>query len=152
MVELFDKDGTLKEGLLLMKKVLRENLIKNIVVLFFLILSYFALKPSLTNPVLALDKGAIGSVLVAVSILAVIASFGNFAFTYEEVEHKSFESRILAHLTTGLLMFLIGLSLEMTSLLSKLLLGSIPIFDLALIILYVASVLYDFWDLKRTQL
>ena len=98
------------------------------------------------------DKAVVGSLLAAVSILAVTACFGNFAFTYEKIKRDSFGSRLLAHTTTGLLMLLIGMSLEMTSVLASLLVGEFYIFNLSLLILYAASVLYDFWDLKRTEL
>ncbi|MFH1832741.1 MAG: hypothetical protein ABH816_01050 [Candidatus Levyibacteriota bacterium] len=49
-------------------------------------------------------------------------------------------------------MFLIGFSLELTSVLVKYLIGSFPIFDFSLIMLYLGSVLYDFWDLQRLEL
>lgn len=92
-----------------------------------------------------------GNLLVVVSILAVTACFGNFAFTYEKVETKDRSGRLLAHFTTGLLMLLIGLSLEMTAVLAGLIIGNFFIFNVSLIVLYISSVLYDFWDLKRMQ-
>lgn len=134
-----------------MKPVFLENLVKNITIIILLFIGYSQIQTSfpLIN---TLDKGSLGSFLVAVSILAVTACFGNFAFTYEKVEYKKFTSRLLAHLTTGILMLLIGLSLEMTSTLTQALIGNFPIFNLSLLLLYIASVLYDFWDLKRAEL
>jgi hypothetical protein len=134
-----------------MKQVLWENVGKNLVIICLLIPAYFNIQASLTNSPLTADKSVLGSLLVAVSILAVTACFGNFAFTYEKVRHSSAGSRWLAHSTTGFLMLLIGLSLEMTSVLTKLLIGNFLVFDLSLLILYVASVLYDFWDLQRSE-
>lgn len=130
-----------------MKSALLENLIKNIVIIILLIFGYFEIQNS--QSINSLDKSSLGSFLVAVSILAVTACFGNFAFTYEKVEHNKLTSRLLAHFTTGILMLLIGLSLEMTSVLTHALVGNFPIFNLSLLLLYIASVLYDFWDLKR---
>ncbi len=135
-----------------MKRALGENAIKNIIVLVFLALSYSYIQESLYESSVASDNAVLGSLLVAVSILAVTACFGNFAFTYEKVEHASFGWRLFAHTTTGVLMLLIGLSLEMTSVIAHLLVGSFFIFDLSLVLLYVASILYDFWDLKRARL
>ncbi len=135
-----------------MKRIFVENWVKNILILVFLYPAYFEIQRFLFSSPFASDTGVIGSLLVAVSILAVTACFGNFAFTYEKVEHRSFISRFLAHLTTGLLMLLIGLSLEMTAVLSSLLMGNFPIFNMSLVILYICSVLYDFWDLKRAEL
>lgn len=133
-----------------MKKVLLENTIKNFLIILVLIFTYPQIQTFFSNKVL--DTSVIGNLLVAVSILAVTACFGNFAFTYEKVEHRNLISRLLAHITTGLLMLLIGLSLEMTSVLSALLVGDFFIFNLSLLILYVTSVLYDFWDLSRGHL
>lgn len=135
-----------------MKNILQENFIKNIVVIVSLFFAYPFILTSLSNSPAAIDKAVTGNMLVAVGIIAVIACFGNFAFTYEKVEFKNFGSRLLAHFVTGLLMLVIGLSLEMTSVLSKLLVGNFVIFDTSLIILYFASILYDFWDLKRAHI
>ncbi len=134
-----------------MKTSLQENLIKNTVLIIILIFAYPYVQASL--PLISLtDKSVTGSLLVAVSILAVTACFGNFAFTYEKVDYTHPLSRILGHLTTGILMLLIGLSLEITSLLTQLLIGDFPIFNLSLLLLYLASVLFDFWDLKRAEI
>lgn len=129
-----------------------ENIIKNILILLILIPAYFQIQSFIATAYFVTDKSTIGSFLVAVSILAVTACFGNFAFTYEKIDHRNGASRILAHLTIGLLMLLIGLSLEMTMVFSRLLVGTFFIFDLSLVILYTASVLYDFWDLNRANI
>lgn len=135
-----------------MKRIYVENWVKNVLILVILFPVYFEAQKFLQNFPNSTDTGVVGSMLVAVSILAVTACFGNFAFTYEKADNKSLMSRLMAHITTGLLMLLIGLSLEMTSILTTLLIGTFPIFNMSLIILYVASVLYDFWDLKRSRL
>ncbi len=135
-----------------MNKSLQENIIKNGIVGIFLILGYISIQTQVSSFNFPLDKSTLGSFLVAVSILSVTACFGNFSFTYEKVNPKNNTARWLAHLTTGLLMLLIGLSLEITSIITKLLIGSFPIFDLSLIMLYFCSVLYDFWDLKRSDM
>lgn len=134
-----------------MKNALVENIIKNIVIFILLIPAYFHIQ-SIFSPGTFFDKSVLGSVLVAVSILSVTACFGNFAFTYERVKQKETSSRLLAHATTGLLMLLIGLSLEMTSVIVGLLIGKFLIFNASLVVLYSASVLYDFWDLNRADI
>lgn len=134
----------------LMQRIILENTAKNIVLALILIFSYFEIEKFFQElPVT--DNSVLGSVLVAVSILAVTACFGNFAFTYEKIDHRSLDLRILAHFTTGFLMLLIGLSLEMTSVIAKLLIGDFLIFDLSLVLLYLSSILYDFWDLRRVK-
>ena len=134
-----------------MKTVLIENTVKNILLVLLLVLVY----PSVQNSFSIenfLDRSAIGNFLAAIGLVSVIACFGNFAFTYEKVNHGKLSHRLLAHATTGLLMFLIGLSLEMTAVIVRNMVGIFPIFDMSLIVLYIASVLYDFWDLKRADL
>lgn len=135
-----------------MRTIFWENLVKNVIIILLLVLAYPVAQDSFLNTSLAADKASVGNLLIAISILAVTACFGNYAFTYEKINHKSPMSRFLAHLTTGLLMFLIGLALEMMSILTTTTIGNLPIFNLSLIILYLASVLYDFWDLKRVEL
>ena len=134
-----------------MKSIYKENLIKNIIILFILVPSFSSIQSFIFSSSIGIDKSSAGSLLVAVSILAVTACFGNFSFTYEKINYKDTYSRLLAHITTGLLMLVIGLSLEMTSVLSSILVGDFLIFNLSLFILYLASVLYDFWDLNRAE-
>lgn len=133
-----------------MKRYLWNNLWKNIGVLAILFFSYAPIYSEIASSSLAIDKAGLGSLLVAVSLLSVAACFGNFAFTYEKVNLKKEQSQLLAHCTTGLLMLLIGLSLEMTSVVVQLLMGPFMIFDLSLLLLYLASIFYDFWDLHRS--
>jgi hypothetical protein len=133
------------------KRVLLENFIKNIFILPVLVFSFFEIQ-NFFEHLPTNDSAVLGSILVAVSILAVTACFGCFAFTYEKVEHASLSWRLLAHVTTGLLILLIGLSLEMTFVLLKLLVGEFYLFGLSLGLLYLTVVLYDFWDLKRAKL
>lgn len=134
-----------------MNKILWENFIKNILLIPILIYSYFEIE-KFFQELSVTDNSVLGSVLVAVSILAVTACFGCFAFTYEKVEHNSFGWRLLAHATTGVLMLLIGLSLGMTSVIARSLIGDFSIFNLSLGLLYISIVLYDFWDLRRAKL
>lgn len=134
-----------------MKKIIWENIAKNLIILVILAFAYFETERFFINLPIT-DNSILGSILVAVSILAVTACFGCFAFTYEKVEHNNLGWRLLSHVTTGVLMLLIGLSLEMTSLIAKILIGDFPIFNFSLILLYLSIVLYDFWDLRRVRL
>lgn len=69
-----------------MKKIVREFLVKNAVVVLLLALIYFPLSSQLAGSTLAEDKVSAGNILLATSIVAVIACFGCFAFTYEKVD------------------------------------------------------------------
>lgn len=132
-----------------MKKFIVENIIKNILIIMILIPSYESSRLFLNSSPIVSNIQALGSLLTAVTILAMIACAGNYTFTYEKVNFRNTTSRILAHTTTGLLMFLLGLSLGMTSILVRLLTGDFFIFDMSLVVLYFTSILYDFWDLMR---
>ncbi len=132
-----------------MKKIIKENLWKNILLIILLILLYFSIHNHLTSSNLVTDTSAASTILVATSIIAVIACFGNFAFTYEKVKRDKASHRYIAHLTTGLLMLIIGISLIFTAILIKFIMGSFIIVDATLLLLYIACVGYDFWDLLR---
>ncbi|MCP4647356.1 MAG: hypothetical protein GY852_06415 [bacterium] len=132
-----------------MKEAIREVLIKNILLVAILILLYFPISEHLIGSGLAQDKASAGDVLVATSIVAVIACFGCFAFTYEKVNAKDSLQRLLGHITTGLLVLIIGISLIFTSILVSFIMGPFPLFDGTLVLLYLACVGYDFWDILR---
>ena len=119
-----------------MKNIIWENIVKNILVFIILIPAYLEIQNFFLNSSFSSDKSIVGSLLVAVSTLAVIACFGNFAFTYEKVANQNSIWRIVSHLTTGLLMLIIGLMLGMTAVLTKLLIGDFFLFDLTLFTLY----------------
>lgn len=133
---------------MLMEKILLENIIKNVLLAVILIFTYAPIDAYLQTTNIVTDLPLAGDILVAVSILIVTACFGNYAFTYEKTK-KNHRSRFLAHATTFVLMLLLGLAIEMTSVLSHFLVGHFFMFDFALLLLYVATVLYDFWDLER---
>lgn len=129
--------------------IVRENVFKNFVVAALLALFYPIIHNDLVHSIVRTDKVLAGNILVAVSIIAVTACFGNFAFTYEKIAVQSAWQRMLAHITTGLLMLLIGISLIFTGILMAFIMGHFFIVDLALVLLYTTCVTYDFWDLFR---
>ncbi len=131
-----------------MDALIRENITKNVLILL-LLGAVCAFLPSMVGDALALDKAAAGSMLTTISLISVIACFGCFAFTYEKVKMEDAKQRFLAHLTTGLLMFAIGITLALTSFVTRIVAGQLFIIDLLLILVYAACVCYDFWDLLR---
>ncbi len=132
-----------------MEKIINENLYKNIilVVLFGILVSpidSFLMESNLVN-----DKPLAGDVLVAVSIFAVVSCFGCFAFTYEKINQKSNFQRYLAHFTTGVYLLVIGTSLIFIRVLLSILMGPFIVVDIMFVLLYLACIGYDFWDLFR---
>lgn len=108
---------------MLMANIIKENLIKNMMIIFFLILLYPLIKDVLNSSKLSSDPASAGSLVVVTSVIAVTACFGNFAFTYEKIKVKSLFQRYLAHVTTGLFMLVIGISLIFTSILTSMMMG-----------------------------
>ena len=135
-----------------MEKIIKENIIKNVLLAVLLITLYFPIQNYLIKISTVVDQSIIGDVLVFVSIIAVTACFGNFAFTYEKLKHKIIIQRYLAHFVTGILMLLIGLSLIFSAMLIYILIGHFILIDIILLLLYLACVGYDFWDLLRIEI
>ena len=131
-----------------MKPALRENVFKHILIIIALIVLYCIIKPFIISTGLGADHTSAGTVLVAVSIVAVTACFGNFAFKYEKININNCWDRCFAHTITGLLMLIIGISLIFTGILIEILMGSFFVIDWTLILLYLACIGYDFWDLR----
>ncbi|NQV08880.1 hypothetical protein HQ529_03450 [Candidatus Woesearchaeota archaeon] len=132
-----------------MHKILKENLIKNIFLIILFSLLYRVIQNFLINSSLVSDKASAGSIIVVTSIIAVTACFGNFAFTYEKINVKNSFQRYLAHFTTGLFMLVIGITLIFTSLLTTMIMGHFILINITLLLLYLACVGYDFWDVYR---
>ncbi|MFH1785546.1 MAG: hypothetical protein ABH842_03890 [Candidatus Micrarchaeota archaeon] len=132
------------------EKILFENIVKNIFLIIFLVLLFGPINDYLIyNTQLSTDAPLAGDTLVAISILAVVACFGNFAFTYEKIHFKSFFERMLGHAITGIVMLIIGISLIFTSTLLYFLIGDFIVVNFLLLLLYVSMVIYDFWDLLK---
>ena len=127
--------------------ILIENIAKNAILIVILLLAYFPIKEFF----LAIDDAYLGDVLLTVSILIVTACFGNFAFTYEKIESIRFSHRIIAHLTTGFLMLSIGLLLEIVQVLISREIGSFWLLEISILLIYVGTVGFDFWDVLRIK-
>jgi len=132
-----------------MQTIIKENRIKNVLLIVILIFLFIPIQDYLISK--DLNNADAGTILVATSIIAVIACFGNFAFTYEKINIKSASHRYLAHLTTGLLMLVIGISLLFTDILISFIIGRFFIIDVTLALLYIACVGYDSWDILRVN-
>ncbi len=127
-----------------MEKILKENIVKNVILIILFILLY--------NPILRIVapiSGAdLGTLSMIVSILILGSMFGNFTFSYDRSNLKNVYERYLAHLTTGILMFTMGLLFEFTVAITiNIGLGNnfLPI----TVLIYIAMIGYDFWDLLR---
>ena len=134
-----------------MEKIMKEAIMKNIIILVMLGMFYFPINDYLLASNLANDKSSAGNIFVGTSIIAVIACFGCFAFTYEKINEKKTYQRYLAHFTTGVLVLAIGISLIFTSKLITIIMGHFILVDVTLVLVYLGCVGYDFWDVLRLE-
>lgn len=125
---------------------IKENLIKNLIVIVLTFVFYPYIKTGLAD----VTAASTGDFLLIISILLVTVCFANFAFTYETVKIKDFGKRILAHIDTFIFMLLIALTLEsMIIAVSKTYPSLTVIVTVFSILLYIGIALYDFWDINR---
>ena len=130
-----------------MKRVYRENLIKNVILLIVLNILIIPIQLYLDSSYLKDGSQEPGSLLTAVSIISVLAAFGNFGFKYDKIALQIPIYRYFAHILTGLLLFVIGVCMIITWKTIALMYRNFLLLDISLFLLYLACVGYDFWDL-----
>jgi hypothetical protein len=126
--------------------VLKENIVKNLVIVIIAFLFFGDIKVQLQF----IDAAKMGDFLFIVSILLVTVSFANFAFSYEHAGLRSLTVRLLSHFTTFIFLLLTALLLEAFVISVNIVYPSLStlIFVFSFL-LYVSIALYDFWDLLR---
>lgn len=132
-----------------MKTLIKENIIKNIlVVLFSFLVLFFTAKP-----IYEIQAAQINDFLLIISILLVTVCFANFAFSYEKSKLKSVKERFFSHLTTFVFLLLLLLLLLENLVIAV---GAVyptlkeMLFFLSFL-LYFGNVLFDFWDIERAN-
>ena len=130
-----------------LKLVFKENLVKNAILLASLTILRLPIQNYIESSGLETHKDLAGYVLAAVSIISVLAGFGSFGFKYVKMDLKNPYQTYFAHILTGTLLFVIGISLIMTWKLISLILGPFMLMDITLLLLYLACAGYDYWDL-----
>jgi hypothetical protein len=128
------------------KRILIENLIKNIVITVLLVLFFFESR----NFLLHTNTDDYDSIVLLSSLLIVAFLFADYSFTYELSNLKDMKERILGHIITGIIIFGTGALLEiaLTTLNFKIQ-RQFVLLDLLGLLFYLSLVLYDFWDLER---
>ena len=122
---------------------LRENIIKNIILIVLLTVMFLPLQGFFES----VSDTSHNSILLVTSLLIMAALFANYAFKYRDLGLKNIRVRILGHVTTFLVMLLIGILLEITVIVTNLVVRMFawPIVLIALLF-FVSTILYDFWD------
>ncbi|HBU06629.1 MAG TPA: hypothetical protein DEB09_00935 [Candidatus Magasanikbacteria bacterium] len=125
---------------------IKQNIVKNILVLLLAICSY----PIILNSLTQIKFEQTNDFLLTISMILVTVCFANFAFTYEKSKLQTRGGALLAHCATGVFMLLTALLLESISIAFKVV---YPTFYFIIsgfsILLYIGVILYDFWDLMR---
>lgn len=128
--------------------IVKENLIKNIAVIFVII---FIANP-LHDFILSVPKDVLGDVLFASSILVLAAMFGAFSYSYKDINPSKLFERIFAHLTTGMLMIPIGVMFLIIQFVLNLKIGfSSLLLNISIWFVYASIVLWDFANSLRAR-
>src|SRR3989344_2615690 len=132
--------------LIVAANIVKENMIKNIAIVFVLIL----IADPLHNFILSIPEDVLGDLLFAFSTLTLAAMFGAFSYSYKEINpNKPFE-RIFAHLTTGMLMIPIGAMFLFIQFILSVKIGfSSPLLNVSIWFIYTSIVLWDFANALR---
>lgn len=124
----------------------KENVVKNILILVVAIFVY----PFISSSLAQIKPEQINDFLLVISMLLVTVCFANYAFTYEKSKIETKYGRLLAHFATGVYMLLTAFLLESIVIAVE---AVYPFFHGIIfgfsILLYVGVVLYDFWDRMR---
>jgi len=128
------------------KTLIKENLVKNLLVIIF---SAFAYK-FIGLAVGGVDVSQSGNLLSVISMLLVVVCFACFAFTYEKSKMNTLGFRLLSHFCTFFLLLLLVLLL--IALVASIEIFMPSLFGLVIgfsVLIYITIILYDFWDLLR---
>lgn len=129
-----------------MSRILRENIAKHV----FVIGGLFYMLDPLRAFIAQVENELFGDVVLATSIIAVAAMFAFFALSYEGVQSNKVGDRMFVHLTSGLLLFPIGVMfLVLQETLTSLLTFPPTVFNTTMWLVYAAVILWDFWNVKQ---
>ncbi|MBI4454095.1 hypothetical protein HY636_05620 [Candidatus Woesearchaeota archaeon] len=130
-------------------RLIKENIVKNILILFFSVIFYFPLFQALKQ----VQPVQLNDFLLILSMFIVAACFANFTFTYEKSNILLVSQRMFSHFVTFMFMLLLALLLDAlvisVGFVYPQLYSIIFVFS---ILIYLSVALYDFWDILRAKL
>lgn len=127
----------------------KKHLIKNALIIIITVIFW----PVISKALNQIQVEQMNNFLLILSILLMVSSFANFAFTYEKSKLQTKSGAILAYYATFVFMLLTALLLESMVSVVKIVYPSFYIMILGFsILLYIGIVLYDFWDLFRAEI
>ncbi|OGG25725.1 hypothetical protein A2960_05240 [Candidatus Gottesmanbacteria bacterium RIFCSPLOWO2_01_FULL_39_12b] len=129
-------------------RLIKENLIKNILILFLSVILYTPLLNSFRN----IQEGELNIFFIIISLLLTAVCQANFSFTYEKSRIDILSTRLLSHVTTFIFMLLCALLLESMVITVGIIYPSLYTISFAFtVLLYLGIALFDFWDLLRNE-
>lgn len=130
------------------KKLIKENILKNILIIVIAAVLYPVFSDNL-NTITAADMN---NFLLVISMLLVTVCFADFAFTYEKSKLQTTKGKLLSHSAVFIFMLLTALLLEVMVIAVKIVYPSLhAMIFLFTLLLYIGIILYDFWDLLRNE-
>jgi len=129
-------------------RIVQENIIKNLLIIIFLIFIHESIVDLIKN----ISPESYSDLILASSIFAVAAMFGFFSFSYADVNPYKPTERILAHLTSGLLLLPIGVMFSILQATLEQELNIRPTIIICCVWLVFASiVLWDFSNVNKIK-
>lgn len=129
-------------------RLIQENVAKNIIAIVGLVLTY----PYLTEFLESVDSGILTDIMFASSIVVLAAMFGFFSLPYSRMKPSAAIQRFLMHLTTGMLLYPIGVMFLMIQIIIAIQVTVFPTVIVGTIwLVYGAVVLWDFWNVLQVQ-
>lgn len=125
-----------------------ENLIKNLIIIFLLLILYLPFK----NFFQQFPIDSYSNILTVTAILIAAAVFADYAFSYVDKFVNKKAIRFFGHAITFIIMFCTGILLEVTVIIINLEFNDFvwPL-TLVAILYYLSLVLYDFWDFLKER-
>lgn len=140
---------TIQSKPLSISRLIKENIVKNILILFFSILFYSPLLQALTQ----IQPTQLSDFLLILSMFIVAICFANFTFTYERSNLLLVSQRLFSHFVTFIFMLLLALLLEALIISVGSVYPSLyQIIFIFSVLIYLSVALYDFWDILRVRL
>jgi hypothetical protein len=148
LTRMFRLAKLLKYSKTTLAKIMRENILKNIIIVFFIFLLY----PQVKEFLYSVNIDHLDEVLYACTIINLAAMLGGFNFSYEFVNPYKVMERLLSHLTSALLLLPVGLIFVIIQIILTRQLGQDPyIITIAIWFVFFALILWDFWNVKKIE-
>ncbi|MBU0975975.1 hypothetical protein KJ918_04200 [Patescibacteria group bacterium] len=127
--------------------IVKENVIKNLLALLVILISYPIFKSLLKE----VNESQVSNLLVIISIFFISIQFAGFSFSYADSKKDSV-MKMLGHVLTFFAMSLTGILLETIVITVQMVYPSFfPVMTILSVLIYITVLLFDFWDALKLQ-